>query len=243
MTREQLVGLYRSMLVARRLEEDRPHALQAGQDPGLLLHGPRQRGGLGGVAAAMQPEDVGMPLHRTSVSTSTADRSRGGSSPTTSGVPTALRRGRDGNVHFGELERGQIAIVSHLPAMLPVRSAARSPSASASEPRVAVGWFGDGSSARSDTHEAMNLAAVRGLPVVFVCDNNQWAYSTPTHLEYAATNSPTALTRTGSRAWPSTAPMCSRSTARRPRGRERSGRRRPDADRVGHAADGRPRRP
>jgi pyruvate dehydrogenase E1 component alpha subunit len=53
------------------------------------------------------------------------------------------------------------------------------------ESRVAVGWFGEGASARSDTHEAMNLAGVRQLPVVFVCDNNQWAYSTPAHLEYA----------------------------------------------------------
>ena len=53
------------------------------------------------------------------------------------------------------------------------------------EKRVAVGWFGEGASARGDTHEGMNFAGVRRLPVVFVCDNNQWAYSTPTHLEYA----------------------------------------------------------
>jgi pyruvate dehydrogenase E1 component alpha subunit len=53
------------------------------------------------------------------------------------------------------------------------------------EKRVAVGWFGEGASARGDAHEAMNFAGVRRLPVVFVCDNNQWAYSTPTHLEYA----------------------------------------------------------
>jgi TPP-dependent pyruvate/acetoin dehydrogenase alpha subunit len=39
--------------------------------------------------------------------------------------------------------------------------------------------------ARGDAHEGMNFAGVRQLPVVFVCDNNQWAYSTPTHLEYA----------------------------------------------------------
>jgi pyruvate dehydrogenase E1 component alpha subunit len=53
------------------------------------------------------------------------------------------------------------------------------------EKRVAVAWFGEGASARGDAHEGMNLAGVRRLPVVFVCDNNQWAYSTPTYLEYA----------------------------------------------------------
>src|SRR5207247_752378 len=50
---------------------------------------------------------------------------------------------------------------------------------------VATGWFGEGASARGDTHEAMTLAGVRKLPMVFVCDNNQWAYSTPAHLEFA----------------------------------------------------------
>ena len=53
------------------------------------------------------------------------------------------------------------------------------------EARVAVGWFGEGASARGDTHESMTFAGTRKLPMVFVCDNNQWAYSTPTHLEFA----------------------------------------------------------
>ena len=50
--------------------------------------------------------------------------------------------------------------------------------------RVAFGWFGEGSAARGDAHESMNLAGVRRLPIVFICDNNQWAYSTPTYLGY-----------------------------------------------------------
>ena len=80
---------------------------------------------------------------------------------------------------------GLIAMVSHLPAMLPVAVGCALAFRIREEKRVAVGWFGEGASARGDTHEAMNLAGVRRLPVVFICDNNQWAYSTPTHLEYA----------------------------------------------------------
>jgi len=53
------------------------------------------------------------------------------------------------------------------------------------EKRVAVAWSGEGAMQRGDAHEGMNFAGVRKLPVVFICDNNQWAYSTPTHLEYA----------------------------------------------------------
>jgi pyruvate dehydrogenase E1 component alpha subunit len=76
-------------------------------------------------------------------------------------------------------------MVSHLPAMLPVAVGCALAFRIREEKRVAVAWFGEGASARGDTHEGMNFAGVRQLPVVFVCDNNQWAYSTPTHLEYA----------------------------------------------------------
>jgi TPP-dependent pyruvate/acetoin dehydrogenase alpha subunit len=69
--------------------------------------------------------------------------------------------------------------------MLPVAVGAALAFRIREEKRVAVGWFGEGASARGDAHEAMNLAGVRRLPTVFICDNNQWAYSTPTHLEYA----------------------------------------------------------
>jgi TPP-dependent pyruvate/acetoin dehydrogenase alpha subunit len=53
------------------------------------------------------------------------------------------------------------------------------------EKRVALAWFGEGASARGDTHEGMNLAGVRRLPVVFLIDNNQWAYSTPSYLGHS----------------------------------------------------------
>ena len=80
---------------------------------------------------------------------------------------------------------GLIAMVSHLPAMLPVAVGCALAFRIREEKRVALGWFGEGASARGDTHEAMTLAGVRKLPMVFICDNNQWAYSTPAHLEYA----------------------------------------------------------
>jgi TPP-dependent pyruvate/acetoin dehydrogenase alpha subunit len=50
---------------------------------------------------------------------------------------------------------------------------------------VAMTWFGDGATANGQWHEAMNIAGIRKLPVVFVLENNQWAYSTPNELEFA----------------------------------------------------------
>jgi len=93
--------------------------------------------------------------------------------------------GKDGNVHMADSNLGLIAMVSHLPAMLPVAVGASLAFRIREERRVAVAWFGEGASARGDCHEGMTLAGVRKLPVVFVCDNNQWAYSTPSHLEFA----------------------------------------------------------
>jgi TPP-dependent pyruvate/acetoin dehydrogenase alpha subunit len=76
-------------------------------------------------------------------------------------------------------------MVSHLPAMLPVAVGMGLAFRIREERRVAVAWCGEGAAARGDAHEGMNLAGVRRLPVVFVIDNNQWAYSTPAHLGHA----------------------------------------------------------
>jgi pyruvate dehydrogenase E1 component alpha subunit len=94
-------------------------------------------------------------------------------------------RGRDGNVHLADARLGLHTMVSHLPAMLPVAVGMALAFRIREEKRVAVAWCGEGASARGDAHEGMNLAGVRRLPVVFVIDNNQWAYSTPSYLEYA----------------------------------------------------------
>ena len=93
-------------------------------------------------------------------------------------------RGRDGNVHMANPELGLHPMVSHLPAMLPVATGMALAFRIRGDKRVAFGWFGEGSAARGDAHESMNLAGVRRLPIVYICDNNQWAYSTPTYLGY-----------------------------------------------------------
>jgi len=183
--RDALIRLYRAMLVTRGLEEAGHRLYKQGKIPGSFYTGRGNEAASVGVAAAMRPEDVGTPLHR-----NVGVHVVRGTEPwrilaNYLGRLDGPSRGRDGNIHLGELERGQITIVSHLPAMLPVAVGCALAFRIREEPRVAVTWFGDGSSARGDCHEAMNFAAVRGLPVVFVCDNNQWAYSTPTHLEYA----------------------------------------------------------
>jgi pyruvate dehydrogenase E1 component alpha subunit len=133
----------------------------------------------------MGTEDVGTPLHRDMGVHITRGVEPWRIFAQYMGREDGPTHGRDGNVHMADARLGLIAMVSHLPAMLPVATGAALAFRIREEKRVAVGWFGEGSSARGDVHETMTLAGTRKLPVVFVCDNNQWAYSTPSFLEYA----------------------------------------------------------
>src|ERR671923_937588 len=186
--REDLLAVYRNLLLTRGIEE-RGHILyRQGKIPGSFYTGRGNEAASVGVATAMGSEDVGTPLHRDMGVHVTRGVEPWRIFAQYMARPDGPTRGKDGNVHMADSQLGLIAMVSHLPAMLPVAVGAALAFRIREEARVAVAWFGEGSSARGDTHEGMNLAGVRRLPVVFICDNNQWAYSTPTHLEYASEN-------------------------------------------------------
>jgi pyruvate dehydrogenase E1 component alpha subunit len=182
--REDLLGIYRNMLLTRGLEE-RGHILyRQGKIPGSFYTGRGNEAAAVAVATAMARDDVGTPLHRDMGVHITRGVEPWRIFANYMGRSEGPARGRDGNVHLADIHLGLVAMVSHLPAMLPVAVGCALAFRIKDEKRVAVGWFGEGSAQRGDAHEAMNFAAVRQLPVVFICDNNGWAYSTPTHLEY-----------------------------------------------------------
>ena len=183
--REDLLGVYRSMLITRGIEE-RGHILyRQGKIPGSFYTGRGNEAAAVGIATAMGPDDVGTPLHRDMGVHITRGVEPWRIFAQYMGRADGPTRGKDGNVHMADSKLGLLAMVSHLPAMLPVAVGCALAFRIRGERRAAVGWFGEGAAARGDTHEAMNFACVRRLPVVFVCDNNQWAYSTPTYLGYA----------------------------------------------------------
>ncbi|MFN8222644.1 MAG: thiamine pyrophosphate-dependent dehydrogenase E1 component subunit alpha [Gaiellales bacterium] len=183
--REDLLGIYRNLLITRGIEE-RGHILyKQGKIPGSFYTGRGNEGSAVGIATAMGANDVGTPIQRDLGVHVTRGLEPWRIFAQYLGRVDGPSRGRDGNIHIGDARLGLHMMVSHLPAMLPVAVGMALAFRIRSEPRVAIAWTGEGAAARGDAHEAMNLAGVRGLPVVFVIDNNQWAYSTPTHLEYA----------------------------------------------------------
>jgi len=89
-------------------------------------------------------------------------------------------RGKDLNLHFGWVERGLIAPISVVGALVPVMAGVALEIKMRNKKTVALTYIGDGAMSTTDFHEGMNLAAVHNLPLILIVENNGWAYSTPT---------------------------------------------------------------
>ncbi len=141
-----------------------------------------------GYACALERDDVIAPFHRDMGAFLVRGFTPGEVLAQYLGKRTGPTKGKDGNVHMGDLKRGVIGFVSHLADNLPVATGVALAFKIRSESRVAFAGTGDGGTSRGDFHEAMNFAAVRKLPVVFFCNNNQYAYSTPQRLQMAVSD-------------------------------------------------------
>src|SRR6201988_1227183 len=185
LTLEDRLWLLRAMLLMRGLEERAMTLYRQGKVPGSFYDGYGQEAMSAGPAFAMAAVDRLCVLHR-----DLAAHLIRGVSPARilsqyMGRAAGITRGRDGNVHFGDRRLGCVGMVSMLPDMMLVATGMAMAFKLRGERRCALTWFGDGSTSRGDFHEAMNWAGVQKLPVVFVLENNQYAYSTPLHKQFA----------------------------------------------------------
>ncbi len=101
------------------------------------------------------------------------------------GNELGFTKGRDRSFHFGAPHYNIIGMISHLAAMLPVACGAGLGYKLKKQSRVALAFIGDGATSEGDFHEALNLAAVWKLPVIFLIENNGYGLSTPTNEQYA----------------------------------------------------------
>jgi len=185
LTRDDRALLLRYMLLMRVSEERALTLYKQGKVPGSFYDGCGQEAVCVGAAFALGPRDRTCILHRDLgahfVRGVTPDRYLANYMGRVGGVTG----GRDGNMHFGDRRLGSVGMVSMLPDMALVATGMALTFKMRSEPRVAMTFFGEGSTANGQWHEAMNFAGIHRLPVVFVLENNQFAYSTPTELEFA----------------------------------------------------------
>jgi TPP-dependent pyruvate/acetoin dehydrogenase alpha subunit len=185
LTLEDRLELLRYMLLMRGIEERTMTLYRQGKVPGSFYDGFGQEAVSVGSTFAMSAQDRLCILHRDLgghiVRGVTPARILGQYMGREGGVTG----GRDGNVHFGDHRVGCVGMVSMLPDMMLVATGMAMAFKLRGEQRCAITWFGDGSTSRGDFHEAMNWAGVQKLPVIFVLENNQYAYSTPTASQFA----------------------------------------------------------
>ena len=185
LTTEDRTALLRFMLLMRGIEAKAMTLYRQGKVPGSFYDGFGQEAVSVGAAYAMAPEDRLCILHRDLgahlVRGVDPERILGQYMGRAGGVTG----GRDGNVHFGDPSLGCVGMVSMLPDMMLVATGMAMAFKLRGEQRCALTFFGDGSTSRGDFHEALNWAGVQRLPVVFVLENNQYAYSTPTNQQFA----------------------------------------------------------
>ncbi len=98
----------------------------------------------------------------------------------------SMSRGRELNIHVGDLTRGFIGQISHLGEMVPVMAGVTLSFKLRKEPRVGLVYAGDGATSTGAFHEGLNFAAVQRCPLVVIVENNGYAYSTPTAAQTAA---------------------------------------------------------
>src|SRR3954468_10035559 len=155
--REDLLGAYRNMLITRAIEECGHTLYKQGKIPGSFYTGRGNEAAAVGVAPRNGARRRRHALHRDMGVHITRGVEPWRILAQYMGRADGPTKGRDGNVHMADSRLGLLAMVSHLPAMLPVAVGCALAFRIREEKRVAVGWFGEGASARGDTHEAMNL--------------------------------------------------------------------------------------
>ena len=179
LARDALLTMYYYLRLTRALEERLGILYRQGKILGGVYLSTGQEAVSVGAASVLAPEDVIVPSHRDLGAHLVRGIEPKEVLAQYLGRVGGPSRGRDGNVHFGDVRRNSVAFLSPMADGIPVAAGVALAMKQEGTGRVAMTWFGEGAASRGDFHEGVNLAAVLGVPVIFVCNNNQFAYSTP----------------------------------------------------------------
>ena len=141
-----------------------------------------------GAGLAAEPEDVLLPSHRDMALFFIRGAQPRQVLAQYMGRLGGLTRGRDGNMHMGSIPLRIVSIISTIAASLPVAAGCALALKYRGSRNIAWAFFGDGATSRGDFHEAVNLASVQKLPLALICNNNQYAYSTPLDKQMGCAN-------------------------------------------------------
>lgn len=183
LSNEELTGLYKKLVYPRIIEEKMLILLRQGK-VGKWFSGIGQEAISVGITAALQPDEYILPLHRNLGVFTTRNIPFRKLFAQWQGKKSGFTKGRDRSFHFGTNEYHIVGMISHLGAMLGVANGIATADLLDKNKKVTAVFSGDGGTSEGDFHEAMNVAAVWQLPVLFVIENNGYGLSTPSNEQF-----------------------------------------------------------
>ncbi len=171
--------LYRTMLTIRRFEERCNYLYMQGKIPSTLHLYIGQEAVASGVCAHLRHDDTITSTHRPHGHAIAKGVSIQSIMAELYGKVTGCCKGKGGSMHVGDIRVGMFPAIAIVGAGLPIAVGSALAARQLKTDRVAVSFFGDGAANEGAFHEGLNMAAIWNLPVVFVCENNLYAASTP----------------------------------------------------------------
>ncbi len=183
LSNDQLVALYRSLLYPRMIEEKMLILLRQGRIS-KWFSGIGQEAIAVGSTLAMQPDEWIFPLHRNLGVFTSRQMPLSKLFMQWQGLPGGYSKGRERSFHFGAREHYICGMISHLGPQLALADGVALAYKLREEKKCALAFTGEGGTSEGDFHEALNVAAVWDLPVIFLIENNGYGLSTPTNEQY-----------------------------------------------------------
>lgn len=180
---EQLLDLYKSILKPRMIEEKMLILLRQGKIS-KWFSGIGQEAIAVGVSSAMEQEEYILPMHRNLGVFTTKGVPLNRLFSQFQGKMNGFTKGRDRSFHFGSQEHKLVGMISHLGPQLGVADGIALANKLKDNKQVTAVFTGEGGTSEGDFHEALNVAAVWDLPVIFIVENNGYGLSTPTNEQF-----------------------------------------------------------
>ena len=180
---EDLIGLYKSILKPRMIEEKMLILLRQGKIS-KWFSGIGQEAISVGVTYAMDQDEYILPMHRNLGVFTTKGIPLSRLFAQFQGKESGFTKGRDRSFHFGTQEFNVVGMISHLGPQLGVADGIALANKLKENGKITAVFSGEGGTSEGDFHEALNVAAVWDLPVIFVIENNGYGLSTPTNEQF-----------------------------------------------------------
>jgi 2-oxoisovalerate dehydrogenase E1 component len=180
---DQLLHFYKSLLLPRMIEEKMLLLLRQGKIS-KWFSGIGQEAISVGVTLALDNDEWIFPLHRNLGVFTSRNMPLSKLAKQWLGHKDGYSKGRERSFHFGSKEHHICGMISHLGPQLAIANGVSLSHKLRSENKIAVAFTGEGGTSEGDFHEALNIASVWDLPVIFIIENNGYALSTPVDEQY-----------------------------------------------------------